>query len=362
MINRFILGKLVMFVLGSLTGIPVLMISCSREPLTKDSGFSAGVYIVNEGGYTKNNGSITYYNKDSGIVHENIFAMVNGRSLGDVVQSFSIAGDIGLIVVNNSQKVEVIDLETFVSLGTITGIDYPRYAMAVSDDKVYLTDGNYQGQVHIIDLNTWRITGQIPVGNGPENLVQSRGYIYVANGGGWDYDHTVSVIDPVTDKVVRNIEVGDHPVDLTVDANLDIWVLCKGRVAYDANWNVVYETDSKLFRIRSDTREIADSFTIGSKGDYFNPIRLTANKDGTKILYAEIDGIYRMDYDAAESPRTVWIPGSYYGLEVDPEDGTIYALKAKGFDSKGKAYLYDESGHLMDSIQTGIAPNGAAFR
>ena len=43
-------------------------------------------------------------------------------------------------------------------------------------------------------------------------------------------------------------------------------------------------------------------------------------------------------------------------------ESAIRALQANGFDSGGKAYLYDESGHILDSLQVGIAPNGAAFR
>jgi YVTN family beta-propeller protein len=336
--------------------------SCTKEQTNPEAGFSSGAYIVNEGGFMKNNGSVTYYDRDSLIIYENLFAQVNGRGLGDVVQSFSIAGNMGLIVVNNSQKVEVIDLESFSALATITGVDYPRYALAIDDRKVYLTDGNYQGNIVVIDLSSMLIINQIPVGYGPENLVRSRDLIFVANSGGWAYDNTISVVDPENDAVVGTIRVGDHPVDLVLDADLDIWALCKGKVEYDANWNIIGETDSKIYRIRSDNWEVTDSFTIGTRGDFFNPIRMTASKDGSSILYIEADGIYKFDYRATQPPADVFIPGRYYGLDVDPVDGTLFAFKANGFDSKGKAYLYSMSGKLLDSLQVGIAPNGAAFR
>ena len=354
--------KQITLILLSTLSLTCCLNSCSKEQTALHAGFSSGVYIVNEGGFLKNNGSITYYDNDSLMICENLFSRVKGRDLGDVVQSFSIAGDVGLIVVNNSQKIEVIDIETFVSLGIITGVDYPRYTLAVDDHKAYLTNGNYTGNVYIIDLNTFLITGQIPVGKGPENLVRSMEYIYVANSGGWDYDYTVSVIDPENDMVVQTIKVGDHPVDLAVDANFDVWVLCKGRIEYDADWNVVDESDSKLYKINAHKWELADSFTIGSKGDYFSPIRLAASKDGAILYFVEADGIYKIDYQAVHGPEAAWIPGRYYGMEVDPDDGTIYALKANGYDSKGKAYIYNSEGQLLDSIQTGIAPNGAAFR
>ena len=53
--------------------------------------------------------------------------MVNNRPLGDMVQSFSVADDKGFIVVNNSQKVEVVLLNTFKSSGCIRGILSPVF-------------------------------------------------------------------------------------------------------------------------------------------------------------------------------------------------------------------------------------------
>ncbi len=84
-----------------------------------DTGFLHGAFITNEGGYGNSNGSVSYLDQDSLIIHNNIFHQLNGRPLGDVVQSISIHENRAYIVVNNSQKVEVIDLESFTSLGLI---------------------------------------------------------------------------------------------------------------------------------------------------------------------------------------------------------------------------------------------------
>ena len=227
-------------------GLATIIASCNKtEDKPVDTGFLHGVYIVNEGGYSNNNGSITYIDKASSLIYYNLFKQVNGRGPGDVIQSFAISNDMGFIVANNSQKVEVVDLETFASIGTITGVDYPRYFLGISNTKGYVTDGAFQGNVLVIDLESFQISSQITVGNGPENIIMTGDMVFVANSGGWASDSTVSVISTQVDQVVKTILVGDNPTDLVEDVNGDVWVLCKGKVTYDQNWNIISETASR---------------------------------------------------------------------------------------------------------------------
>jgi len=342
--------------------LATIFVSCSKDdekPI--DTGYLHGVFITNEGGFMSNNGSISYYDIDSGKVTNNLFQMINGRVPGDVVQSFGVAGNKGFIVVNNSQKVEVVDMESFESLGTITGVDYPRYFIGIDNDKGYLTNGSFAGKVYIINLVTLELTDSIAVGNGPENIVKSGNYVFVANSGGWTNDSTVSVIDVTTDQVIKTIHAGDNPTDLVVDNNGDIWVLCKGKVVYDQNWNITDETDSKLVKINGGNRSVEETFVVGQTGDFFNPNRLAISNDGQNIFFGEAGGIYRMNIADSNVPTSVFIAKQYYGLDIDPDNGTVYCLKANGFDANGMVYMYNSNGILTDSLGVGIAPNGATF-
>lgn len=324
----------------------VIITSCSKDdekPL--DTGYLHGVFITNEGGFRNNNGSISYYDVDSTKVTNNLFQIINGYGPGDIVQSFGVAGNKGFIVVNNSQKVEVVDMESFESLGTITGVDYPRYFIGIDNDKGYLTNGSLAGKVYIINLVTLELTDSIDVGNGPENIVKSGNYVFVANSGGWTNDSTVSVIDVTTDQVIETIHVGDNPNDLVVDKNGDIWVLCKG----------------KLVKINGSNRSVEETFVVGQTGDFFNPNRLAISHDGQNIFFGVASGIYRMNIADSNVPTSVFIAKQYYGLDIDPEEGTIFCLKENGFDANGMVYMYNTNGILTDSIGVGIAPNGATF-
>jgi YVTN family beta-propeller protein len=343
-------------------GLLIFSSSCKKEEdKPVDTGFLHGIYIVNEGGFTKNNGSVTYYDEIGAFVYPNLFYQVNARGPGDVIQSFSIAEDMGFIVANNSGRVEVVDMKTFASIGTVINVDYPRYVLGVTDKKVYLTSGNFGGFVQVINLENLEVDTKISVGSGPENLIMADNKVFVANSGGWGLDSTISVIDPTQDKVINTIEVGDNPTDLVEDENGDIWVLCKGKVIYDQSWNVISETDSRLVQIKIADLSVGKNFVIGNKGDFFAPLHLAVSKDGKSVLYAEVDGIYRMDITASSAPLQPIIIGSFYGLDVSPENGDIYALKANGFDVNGVAFIYQGDGRIMDSLLVGIAPNAAVF-
>ncbi len=339
--------------------IAVFISSCSKEEDgPKDTGFLHGLYIVNEGNFLSNNGSISYYNPDSAKVVNKLFQTINHRVLGDVVQSFGVADDKGFIVVNNSQKVEVVDMETFISIGTIIDTDYPRYFLRISESKGYLTNGALAGVIMVIDLKNLSITKEISVGNGPENLVRWGEKVFVANSGGWGYDNEISVVDIEADVVIDSVVVGDNPTDLAADKNGDIWVLCKGNVVYDQYWNIIDETDSEIYVIDNDDLSIVKSFVVGQTGDYFNPVRLACSHDGNTIYYLESDGIYSMGITDASPPATPLIRRSFYGIDVDQNNGTVYGLSTNNFTTDGYMFRYTPAGVLIDSLKAGIGPNG----
>ena len=340
--------------------------SCGKEDTAPEAGsepegYARGVFISCEGSFNSNNGSLSWYNADSNKIVNNLFEKINGRPAGDVIQSFALAGDYGVIVANNSQKIEVVDLETFKSVSTITGFSYPRYFAYKGEGTGYLSNGSMGGQVYKIDLKVGYVTDTIEVGMGPEQIIISGNYLFVANSGGWGYDNSVSVIDTGTGEVSHTITVGDIPVALVADRDNNIWVLCRGKVVYDESWSeIIEETDSKLVRINSQAMTVDNEIVIGQKGDDFNPSWLSVSPEGETLYFGEAEGLYAMSIDSGGQSAEPFIDKMFSAAGIHAETGRLFAIEVKGFSSPGLLHIYDGSNH-MTSMETGIAPGGLVF-
>jgi YVTN family beta-propeller protein len=346
-----------------LCALVVLLFSCKKNDQetnnTDSTGeFLTGRYILNEGAFNQNNAGISYIDL-SGELTNDLYLMRNNVELGDVLQSFTVIGNRGYAVLNNSQKIEVISLNNFKRVATISGLDYPRYMADGGNGKAYVSNGSMSGDLKVIDVASGNIESSIAVGNGPERLLVYGGFLYVCNSGGWLTDNRVSVIDLSDNSVVSEITVGDRPVDIVADNTGNIWVLCSGETLFDANWNVVGHTNATLCRISSSTHEVTASEQIGIAGDH--PSQLEINPAGT-VLYYENNGVFALDLSTGEFPGDEIISDDRWSLNVDPVNGDIWCAAVPDFSGPSTMYQYNASGILQKSFVTGIGTNGVVFR
>lgn len=341
----------------------LFLASCGKENPVGDSnaGFLHGAYITNEGAFGNSNGSVSYFDTDSAYMINHVFESVNGRPLGDVVQSFSIAGNKAFIVVNNSQKVEVVDLKTFISIGVIDGLECPRSFLAINDKKGYLTDGNLNGRVYVIDLELLKITDTIHCGSGPGKMILYNQTILVANSGGLGNDSTLTVIDTGTDKVSDTWVVGMNPADLVLDKDRQLWILCVGMVVWNQDWTIGEETTSSLVVLDPGSGTLKQTVNIGSVGDFYWPLRIGINKNKDRIYYLEAGGMYSISNNGSRSGSQPVISKNLYGFGIDPSTDLIYALYAPSFTTSGWLFRYKPDGSKVDSLEVGIGPNQIVF-
>jgi len=332
------------------------------KPLITD--YSRGIYIVNEGSFQSNNGSISHFDSFTGSITNGIFEAANGRAVGDVVQSFAIVGDTtGYIVVNGSAKLEIVSLKSFECIAEPIPVTYPRYFLPVNDETGYLTGGSMQGYVYLIDLKAYEVSDSIRVGYGPENMAMVNGLVYVVNSGGWSADSTISVIDVTDHTVTDTIRVGKVPADIAIDASHNLWVYCKGQAVY--NWeppyNLISETEAMLQKIEPASGNILWQGKAGMAGDYTaSTPRIAVSPDGGNIFYLRPEGVYKMDAANPAIPGSPVISGNYYGLDINPADGNIFVFEAS-FTGNGMMKIFDENGNPVTEGAVGIAPNGAVF-
>ncbi len=335
--------------------ILLFLFSCTEnKPIdTPELSFTKGTFVVCEGNYTGNNASLDFYSFENKAITNSVFALQNsGAVLGDVAQSALLADGKLFIAVNNSKKIEVLDAQTLKSLGTITGLDYPRYMATANNGKIYVSDGFTEGTVAVIDSETFLIEKRIVVFPYPENISFAFGEIFVACGT-WGNGTKIAVINPETNALEKSIETSIGLTDIAIGKEQSLWALCSGNPQQGAV--------AKIIRVNTISGEIISSFIIKNTGD-FMPLRLAVSPDNSMAYFAGKDGIYRTGTDG-QPEDTPLITGSYYGLEINPATGNIYTFSDQGFIAKGKMSIYSPSGiAIKTEITCGIGPNGAVFK
>lgn len=326
------------------------------EPVIINPG-AKSIYISNEGAFGFNNASLSVYYPQEDILENNVFKSVNGRVLGDVLQSVYHFNDILYLVVNVSSKIEIADAKTFEEKGVILNIISPRY-MQIIDNKAYVSCWGDGGQIAVIDLQDNSIVKKIDVGNGPEKMISNQSNLIVCNSGGLTVDSTISIIDLVSNKVSKTLNVGDVPTDIKFhpDSN-SFYVLCKGRALYDASWNVIGHTSSKMVKVSSSTFEIeAEVILFADK----HPSNLAYNaKEDVFYLGGGygFQGVYRFEIFQEKLYNTVISTKSFYGISSDSE-GKLYGFESPDFSSQGKMVIMDSQGNILKEKKVGVGPNG----
>lgn len=332
--------------------------SCKKDDMdviNPPSG--SGVYVVNEGAFLAGNGELSFISNATGSVTNNLFQSVNGFAAGDIANSFHIHQGKGYLVMNNSQKIEVVQVPGVTSIATITGFSGPRY-MATKGNRGYVTDWNSES-VKMVDLDQHAIISSLGVGSLPEQLLLAGDKLFVPNSG----DSTVSIVDLNSWTLLATITVGLGPNSIQKDDHGRIWVLCKGSTGPDYIGGTADDAAGSLWRINANT--FATELVI-PMGQFEHPLKLQTNATGTTLYFLNgLDGyngaIYSMNADDLTLPSSPSVPGSFYGLGVDPNNGNIWGGVAPSFTQNGYALRYDLNGIRVDSIGVGIGPNGFAF-
>jgi len=335
-----------------------MLIACEKsedEPdITADN--LKGMFVVCEGNYGSAEGDISYYDDASGQTVKSLYQSKNGLPLGDIVQSFAIVDTLGFIVVNNSQKVTVVNMKDFKTVKTISGFSYPRGIVRAGKNTVLVTNGNgfSDNYIYSIDVATLKKDDSLAVSSGPESIIAVSSKVYATISGGFNNDgNTVIEIDPASFSVVNTFTVGNVPVDLTSDKNKNVWVYCKGVPDY-TNYPDVSYTGMGISYINVASKVVSTmSFSSMNAPGICN---IASGADGNTIYFLN-DGLYSMSITSTSLPSARIVDKYFYGIDVDPESGEIVCLDA----TDSKARVYNSTGQEQFSFSTGKFPNSVVF-
>ena len=334
----------------------------------------SGIYLVNQGNQGSNKARLDFLNFHNGFYIRDVFTEYNPevvKGLGDTGNDVQVYKGKVFVVVNGSHKVEIMDAY---SMKRLAQVDVPNCRFIAFDgNHAYVTSyvakdkeslKTQKGALYCIDLDTYKVTGQVTVGYQPEQLVIMDGKAYVANSGGYvaGYDHTVSVVDLKSMKVEYDIKVAINLGLMLVDAEGTIWVSSQG------NFSDVSSTLNYLVK-KGDKYELGGSVNVpvssmalaGDKiyviGSTYTPpawaLTTTYNIVNAKTRKLESGSFIT---DGTESDIA-----TAFTVTVNPGNGDIYVTDAKDYVSSGTLHCYTGSGKHKWSVHTGDIPGRIAF-
>ncbi|MES2574931.1 MAG: DUF5074 domain-containing protein [Bacteroidota bacterium] len=352
-------SKLVLVALVS----SVFFVSCTddennnEEPL---GSYDNGALILNQGGFGKGNASVSYLSSDLVTQQNNIFSLVNPEiTLGDTGQDIGLYEDLAFIVLNVSNKIEVVNRYTMAHVATISaGLDNPRY-IAFSNGKAFVTNWGDGGStsddyVAVLNLSTYAVATNIPVAEGPERIIENNNKLYVAHVGGWGYGKTISVINAVNNTLSTTINVGDVPNSLEISNNY-LYVICGGKPSY-----APAETAGSFVKINLLNNTVTNTINFPAAT---HPSNLDI-VDNT-VFYTVDSAIYKSTLSATTLPTTplftTTAQGVYGVYSFAVNNNKIYVGDAGDYSSNGKVYIYSSTGTLEKDYTVGIIPAGFYF-
>lgn len=322
--------------------------------------YDNGAIILNQGGFGSGNASLSYLSNDLNTFQNNTFALVNPSIiLGDTAQNLGFYNDLAYIVLNGSNKIEIINRYSLDHVATIsTGLSNPRY-IEFARGKGYVTNwGNGSSTsddyVAVIDLATNTISTTIAVAEGPEQILAHNNKLYIAHAGGFGYGNTISVINATNDSVQTTITVGDVPNSLQEEDGY-LYVICGGKASWTGD-----ETLGKLVKIRLSNNTVTNSIDF-PEGEHPSNLEIENNS-----LYYTVDsGIYKTTLSATSLPTeelfSTTSQGVYGVYSFAINNNKIYIGDAVDYSSNGKIYVYSLTGELLTEKTTGVIPAGFYF-
>jgi YVTN family beta-propeller protein len=338
------------------SALSLTLASCHKDKVVKPvvTPVTDGFYVLNQGGYTDNNSSLSFYSYTTKQVTPDIFASANGGGLGDTGNDIEIYGSKMYIIVNYSSYIDVVDPTTAKLIKQIKMFN-GAVAREPRDVVFYKGDAyvsSYDGTVAVIDTASLTITKNITVGRNPEQLAIANGKIYVANSGGLDnpnYDKTVSVIDLATQAVIKTLTVVINPQNVSADANGNVYVLSAGD--YNTITPSLAVIDDNADVVKSQTNFDATTFTVQGDNGYF----ITA--EGKVGVYnTQTQTISQASFISDGTAIT-----TPFAVAADVSTGEVFVTDAKDYSSNGQVFVFDKTGKKEYAVTAGIIPGKIAL-
>jgi hypothetical protein len=320
-------------------------ISCSSEyeEMVTSPTYENGYLITNEGNFGVPNADVSFITKDLNFVQNDIYKANNANeNLGDVLQTIAYSGDKAYLLLNNSNKIQVVNRYTFKKTGEITSqLDNPRF-MAVANNMLYVSNDKYNGpkSVNIYRISDLSFVKKISFTDTAERVVVAGGNVFVQNST-YSFGNKITKINTTTNEIEGTpIILPNGNINKTIAYNNNVYAIAEGT------------TDSYIYQ-------------ISAAGAIVKTTTLTGIANGThlqiengRFFFSSYNKIYSMDMNATTVPAPIITAvdgGQYftlYGFSV--VDGRIFTSDVKNFTEASEMSVYTTSGNLITKFKTGM--------
>ncbi|WP_316798416.1 YncE family protein [Pedobacter frigidisoli] len=331
-----------------------------------------GLYVLNEGNMNMNKASLDYVDLRTGVYRRNIYGQANPevvKGLGDVGNDIGVYGSKLYVVVNVSNKLEILDAKTAKKIKQIdiTNCRYITFNKGKAYVSAYLGkvgDPNApDGNISEIDTGTLEIKRKVDVGRQPEEMAIVGEKLYIANSGGYsppNYERTISVIDLNSFTEIKRIDVAINLSRLKADRYGDLYVTSRGDY---------YHIPSRLYVIDTRTDQVKKTFDIAASNlwidddtAYIYATEWSYIQQKNTISYSMInvkdETVMSRKFITDGTDSQIKIP---YGIIVDPNTKDVYVSDAKDYVTPGTLYCFDPNGKKKWSVVTGDIPAHFTF-
>ncbi len=324
--------------------------SCSNDDdNVSETYYGNGFLLSNEGNFGKPNADVTYISSDLNMKQDNIFSANNGDSnLGDVLQMISFNGDNAYLLLNNSNKIQIVNRFNFKKSGEITAqLNSPRF-MAFANNNIYVTNDKYGGDkyVSIYKASDLSFVKKINFTDTVERVVEAGNNIFVQNAS-FGFGNKITYITTSNNEVQSTITIPNGNINKMIASNGTVYAIAAGTA------------DSYIYQI-SNTGNITKTFTLTGIS---NATNLEIEKG--KFYFTSGLKVYAMDLTATSVPsaplftvsNSVDQYSNLYGFSV--VNDRIFVSDANGFTQDSKISVYATNGSLLKTFTAGKGTNGA---
>lgn len=319
---------------------------------TKEEGY----IIVNEGQFGKNNGSVSFLEAEGNYIFNDLFLAQNGVSLGgDILQSIQFNDGKAYLVINNSNKIVVVDSTTFEYIDEIIGIFSPR-------EKVFSGAKSFITRLFTNNLDVYEngsFSESLDVGGDAERMFIYNNKLFVPvkipYGASSDVKgvKVFNLSDLSDDNFIQTVNGAES---IAADGAGNLWILCNGGFSYDTDNPKV---DGKIYKVNPSTLEKIDSLSFGDVN--FSPAELKKAVGSNDLYFREGSKIYKLNTSSSPISYDLILTSSAVytnGFLVDAVKNQVIITDAVDYSSQGDIFLYNlTTKALKKTLKSEVGPS-----